>query len=70
MKAGEYRSMSVEELENVIEDLRRTLFDRRQELITGELENVNQIKQTKRDLARALTVLGEKTSNNKSAQTA
>lgn len=60
MQAGEYRSMSIDELETTIEDLRRNLFDRRQELITGELENVNQIKTTRRELARALTVLNEK----------
>lgn len=55
MRAGEYRSMTPVELDNRVDELKRTLFERRQELLTGELENTNLIKITKRDLARALT---------------
>lgn len=55
MRAGEYRSMTAVELDNRVDELKRTLFERRQELLTGELENTNLIKITKRDLARALT---------------
>lgn len=60
MQAGEYRSMTETELDKAIADLRRALFDRRQELLTGELENTNLIKQTKADLARAMTVKQER----------
>lgn len=60
MQAGEYRSMTETELDKAIADLRRALFDRRQELLTGELENTNLIKLTKTDLARAMTVKQER----------
>lgn len=60
MQAGEYRSMTDVELNKAIADLRRALFDRKQELLTGELENTNLIKRTRVDLARALTVKQER----------
>ncbi len=60
MQAGEYRSMTDVELNKAIADLRRGLFDRKQELLTGELENTNLIKRTRIDLARALTVKQER----------
>ncbi len=59
MKATKLRDMSPEELGNEVMSLRRALFNLRVQAATGQLEKPHKLKQTKRDLARALTILGE-----------
>ena len=59
MKAAEIREMSHEEILRMEDDLREELFNLRFQHGTGQLENPNKIKQTKRDLARVKTVLRE-----------
>ncbi len=59
MKAAEIREMSHEEILRKEDDLREELFNLRFQHGTGQLENPNKIKQTKRDLARVKTVLRE-----------
>ncbi|HHT14759.1 MAG: 50S ribosomal protein L29 [Christensenellales bacterium] len=56
MKASEYAAMSPEELNNKIADLKAELFNLRFRLATGQLENTMQIKDVKKNIARALTV--------------
>ena len=60
MKAAKYREKSTEELEEHIEQLRRDLFYMRVGNTTKELQNTNQIPETRRELARVLTVLNQK----------
>ena len=60
MKIGEFRTMSNHELETRLEDLKRDLFQLRVNLRTGQLENTNRIRQTRRDIARALSVARER----------
>jgi large subunit ribosomal protein L29 len=48
--------MSPEELNNKIADLKAELFNLRFRLATGQLENTMQIKDVKKNIARALTV--------------
>ena len=60
MKAANYRDMSLEELEDQIDQLRTEMFNQRVGNTTKELQNTATIRQSKRDLARALTVLNEK----------
>ena len=60
MKAAKYREMSTEELEEHIEQLRRDLFYMRVGNTTKELQNTSQIPETRRELARVLTVLNQK----------
>lgn len=60
MRASELRQMSVEELLNREEELRRTLFNLKIQKATGQLTNTALIRLTKRDLARVLTVLKER----------
>ncbi len=59
MRAAEIRDMSHEEILRKETDLREELFNLRFQHGTGQLENPNKIKQTKRDLARVKTVLRE-----------
>jgi large subunit ribosomal protein L29 len=60
MKVAEIREMKTEELLMELERLRRHLFDLRAQAVTEKLENPNQLTQTKRDIARLLTVLTER----------
>jgi large subunit ribosomal protein L29 len=60
MKAAQYRDMSMEELLDSINQLRTELFNLRLGNTTKELQNTSRLGQARRDLARALTVLGEK----------
>ncbi len=60
MKAKEFASMTVEELDKKIGELKEELFNLRFRLATGQLDDVMQIQKVKRDIARALTVKTKK----------
>ncbi len=60
MKASEYREMTRDELRDQETELSQQLFNLRLQKVTGQLENPAKIGQARRDLARILTVLGEK----------
>jgi len=60
MKIDEIRQMSTEELYHELVRLRRHLFDLKTQSVTEKLEDPSQIRKTKRDIARILTVLRER----------
>ena len=60
MKANEIRSMSVEELNNTLTDLKKDLFMLRMQHATNHLDNPVRISVVRRDIARVKTVLREK----------
>ncbi|NOZ93072.1 50S ribosomal protein L29 [bacterium 3DAC] len=60
MKASELREMTNEELQATLRDLREELFNLRFQHAMGKLKNTARIKQVKKDIARVLTVLGER----------
>ena len=60
MKATEIRSLSVEELEKKLGDLKKDLFMLRMQHATNHLDNPVKISATRRDIARVKTVLREK----------
>ncbi len=60
MKAKELRDQSIEELKTTLGDLRKGLFDHQFKHGTRQLTDTAVLKRTKRDIARAETVLGEK----------
>ena len=60
MKATELRQMTEDELRSKEGDLAEQLFALRLQKVTGQLENSAKIGDARRDLARVLTVLGEK----------
>lgn len=62
MKIGEFHTMSDSELEKRLDELKAELFNLRVNLRTGQLENTNRIRQTRRDIARAMMVVGERRS--------
>ena len=60
MKANEIRSMSVEELQTKLADLKKDLFMLRMQHATNHLDTPTKISATRRDIARVKTVLREK----------
>jgi large subunit ribosomal protein L29 len=60
MKATELREMTVDELRSKETELAVELRMLRFQKVTGQLENAAKVKNTKKKLARVLTVLGEK----------
>ena len=61
MKASEFQAMTPEQLQAKINELKEEHFNLRFKLATGQLDNVMQISAVKRDIARAMTVLTQKT---------
>jgi large subunit ribosomal protein L29 len=60
MKIAEIRKLSTTELTKQSTKLRETIAEQKRRLELGELSNVRQIRMIRKDLARTLTVLGEK----------
>ena len=60
MNASEYREMSVAELEREEALARERLFKLRFQISMGQAEGVRKYRATRKDLARILTVAGEK----------
>ena len=60
MKAVELREQTVEDLRAKEVELAEQLFALRLQKVTGQLENPAKITAVRRDMARVLTVLGEK----------
>ena len=60
MKASEIRSMSPDQLDKKLVDLKRDLFMLRMQLATNHLDNPTKITAVRRDIARVKTVIREK----------
>lgn len=60
-KAKDFRDQSLEELEATLRDMRKTQFDLiNQRTQDKKLEKPHLIRQTKKEIARLLTVISEK----------
>ena len=57
MKADETRALSLEERQRKLNELREELFNLRFQHETGQLENPQKLKVTKRDIARVATII-------------
>jgi large subunit ribosomal protein L29 len=60
MKAQEIRDLNVEEIERKIKEIKENLFKLKVKLSTKQVENTSQFKAAKKDIARLLTIAGEK----------
>jgi len=66
MKAKEIkdiRALSVEKLEEKLQDLKKDLFMLRMQHATNQLDNPMQIAAVKKDIARIKTIIREKETN-------
>jgi large subunit ribosomal protein L29 len=59
MKPPAIRALSMDELKQKEQDLRKELFNLRFRLATGEVENPMRIRHIRKDIARVLTVMTE-----------
>ncbi|OGW77415.1 MAG: 50S ribosomal protein L29 [Omnitrophica bacterium RIFCSPHIGHO2_02_FULL_49_9] len=59
LKAKELRSLSLDELKDKAESLKKELYDLRFQVKLAKLENFSKIKYTRRSLAKVLTVQKE-----------
>lgn len=60
MKAADLRDKSDQELADLENQLRDELFRLRMKHFTGQLQNVSELKERKRDIARIQTILNER----------
>ena len=60
-KATEMRDKTIKELRQDESDLRKEMFNLRFQQVTGEIENPLRIRHVRKDIARILTVINEKT---------
>ena len=60
MKATEVRAMSVEQLNEKLDALKKDLFFLRMQHATNQLDNPIKIAQVKKDIARVKTVIRQK----------
>ncbi|MFR6289976.1 MAG: 50S ribosomal protein L29 [Peptococcaceae bacterium] len=60
MKVNVLRDLSTAELEKKVVDLKVELFNLRFQMATGQLENPMKIKEIRKDIAKAKTILRER----------
>lgn len=68
MKAKEIRELTAEEMRRKVVDLKQELFNLRFQHAVGQLEKRSRIKETKHDIARLLTIIGEQTATSQPAK--
>lgn len=60
MKASEVRDLTTTEVEQNIDSLKEELFNLRFQLATGQLENPARLRDVRKSIARAKTILRER----------
>jgi large subunit ribosomal protein L29 len=60
MKTQQLRDMTDDDLRKELVDLKRALFNLRLQKAIGQLEKPHKLRDTKRDIARASTILRER----------
>ena len=60
MKNKEIKKLSIDELKNKVNSLKKDLFNFRFRKVNGQLENTATVSQIKRDVAKLLTTLNQK----------
>ena len=60
MKVADVRAKTLDELKDQLVSLRKEQFNLRFQRASGQLENTSRVRDVRRDIARILTVLGER----------
>jgi large subunit ribosomal protein L29 len=60
MRAREIRKLSTTDIQKRLEDVREEHFNLRFQRASGQLEDYNQLRQVRRDIARLKTILRER----------
>jgi large subunit ribosomal protein L29 len=64
MKISDLRELKSDEIHSELERLRRHLFDLRSQAVTEKLGDSSQLRKTKQDIARILTILRQRGEKN------
>lgn len=67
MKIAELRGKSKEELKDVVLSAKKEQFNLRMQMATGALENKSGLREARKTVARAKTLLNQKPNDNKAA---
>ena len=67
MKVKEIREKETDHLKHELEEKRKHLFDLRTQAVTEKLEDPSQLKKTRKDIARMMTVLEQRAIETKAA---
>ena len=68
MQANDLRNKSVEDLKTELSNLQREQFNLRFQLKTGSLQQTDNFRKVRRDIARINTILSEKLNSESSAK--
>ena len=60
MKIKEIKKLSVDEMKNKVNSLKKDLFNIRFKKVNGQLEDTAKVSQIKKDVAKLLTILNQK----------
>ena len=60
MKAGEFRDLSLDQLDDQLLKLKKEQFNLRFQAASGQLENTSRVRQVRRDIARVMTIAQQK----------
>jgi len=60
MKASEFRNLTTAEIEQKINSFKEELFNLRFQLATGQLDNPVRLRELRKEIARAKTVIRER----------
>lgn len=64
MKAKEIRAMTADEIQNKLTELQDKLFKQKIQKSLGQADNPFKLKETRKDIAKLLTILTEKRSKD------
>ena len=67
MKAGEMRSLSLDQLDDQLLKLKKEQFNLRFQRASGQLENTSRVRQVRRDIARVMTIARQKATGSEPA---
>jgi large subunit ribosomal protein L29 len=56
MKAEAFRDMSLDQLDDQLEKLKKEQFNLRFQAASGQLENTSRVRAVRRDIARVMTI--------------
>jgi large subunit ribosomal protein L29 len=62
MNLSDVRTMTIDQLQDELTKRKKEKFNLRFQKATGQLENTGRVRQVRREIARIMTVMGEKKS--------
>lgn len=64
MEPAELRRLTLDQLDDELAKLKKEQFNLRFQRASGQLENTSRVRQVRRDIARVMTVAGQKKSGD------